>query len=106
MAGHSTSAGGPIPFVRDGQPDFAATPPRFLQHLGLYAYRRRFLLQLASLPPSPLEKLEKLEQLRVLAHGRAIQVGIVENAGIGVDTYEDYEKFVRMYRGKQPLQAA
>ncbi len=61
----------PIPFVRDGQPDFAARPARFLQHLGLYAYRRRFLLTLADLPPQPLEQLEKLEQLRVLAHGRS-----------------------------------
>jgi 3-deoxy-manno-octulosonate cytidylyltransferase (CMP-KDO synthetase) len=96
----------PIPFVRDGEPDFAAVPPRFLQHLGVYAYRRRFLMQLATLPPVPLEKLEKLEQLRVLAHGRAIQVGIIDQAGIGVDTYEDYERFVRMYRRKQPNQAA
>ena len=76
----------PIPFVRDGQPDFAARPPRFLQHLGLYAYRRDFLLQLAALPPEPLEELEKLEQLRVLALGRRIQVGVVEHAGRGVDT--------------------
>ena len=70
----------PIPFVRDGQPDFDARPPRFLQHLGIYAYRRRFLLRLADLPPHPLEQLEKLEQLRVLAHGRRIQVGVVGHA--------------------------
>jgi 3-deoxy-manno-octulosonate cytidylyltransferase (CMP-KDO synthetase) len=88
----------PIPFVRDGTPDFAADPPVFLQHLGLYAYRRPFLLSLASLPPEPLEKLEKLEQLRVLALGRCIQVGIVRQAAIGVDTYEDYLHFVRTYR--------
>jgi 3-deoxy-manno-octulosonate cytidylyltransferase (CMP-KDO synthetase) len=93
----------PIPFVRDGQPDFQAQPPRFLQHLGLYAYRREFLLQLASLPPSPLEEIEKLEQLRILALGRAIQVGVVHQAAIGVDTLADYEDFVRHYRkgGKQ-----
>jgi 3-deoxy-manno-octulosonate cytidylyltransferase (CMP-KDO synthetase) len=88
----------PIPFVRDGQPDFAAQPPRFLQHLGLYAYRRTFLLELARMPPAPLERLEKLEQLRVLAAGRSIRVGIVPHAGIGVDTYSDYERFVRLYR--------
>ncbi len=95
-----------IPYVRDGKPDFSANPPRFLQHLGLYAYRRNFLTQLAAMPPAPLEQLEKLEQLRVLARGIAIQVGLVEQAGIGVDTYEDYEKFVTMYRGKQPVRAA
>src|SRR5262249_12459951 len=43
----------PVPHVRDGQPDFAAVPPRFLIHLGLYAYRRAFLFSLASLPPEP-----------------------------------------------------
>jgi 3-deoxy-manno-octulosonate cytidylyltransferase (CMP-KDO synthetase) len=86
----------PIPFVRDGQPDFAAEPPRFLQHLGLYAYRRPFLLRLAALPPAPLEQMEKLEQLRVLALGRGIQVGVVRQASVGVDTLEDYERFVQM----------
>jgi 3-deoxy-manno-octulosonate cytidylyltransferase (CMP-KDO synthetase) len=88
----------PIPFVRDGQPDFTAEPPRFLQHLGLYAYRRPFLLRLAALPPAPLEQLEKLEQLRVLALGRGIQVGVVRQASVGVDTPEDYERFVQLIR--------
>jgi 3-deoxy-manno-octulosonate cytidylyltransferase (CMP-KDO synthetase) len=88
----------PVPHVRDGKPDLDARPARFLLHLGLYAYRRPFLLGLADLPPSPLEQLEKLEQLRVLAAGRAIQVGVVEEAGLGVDTYEDYRRFVAIYR--------
>jgi 3-deoxy-manno-octulosonate cytidylyltransferase (CMP-KDO synthetase) len=96
----------PIPFVRDGQPDFAARPPCFLQHLGLYAYRRPFLLSLASLPPEPLENLEKLEQLRILALGRRIHVGVVRQAAIGVDTYEDYERFVALYRQSQRTRAA
>jgi 3-deoxy-manno-octulosonate cytidylyltransferase (CMP-KDO synthetase) len=88
----------PIPHVRDGQPDFTSEPPRFLQHLGLYAYRREFLLRLANLPPEPLERLEKLEQLRVLAVGSPIRVGVVRQAAIGVDTREDYEHFVQAYR--------
>lgn len=88
----------PIPFVRDGKPDFGAEPPRFLQHLGLYAYRRAFLLKLATLPPEPLEGLEKLEQLRVLSVGKRIQVGVVRHAAIGVDTRADYEQFVQSYR--------
>ena len=58
----------------------------------------RFLLELAKLPPHPLEQLEKLEQLRVLGQGRGIQVGIVAEASIGVDTYEDYERFVQLHR--------
>ena len=95
----------PIPYVRDGQPDFAQRPARFLQHLGVYAYRRAFLLRLAALPPEPLEELEKLEQLRVLALGGKIQVGVVEHAGAGVDTYQDYQQFVAAYR-RQTGQAA
>ena len=88
----------PIPFVRDGLPDFARQPPMFLQHLGLYAYRRDFLLHLATLPPTPLEELEKLEQLRVLALGYKIAVGVVEHAGRGVDTPADYERFVSSHQ--------
>jgi 3-deoxy-manno-octulosonate cytidylyltransferase (CMP-KDO synthetase) len=91
----------PIPFVRDGRPDLATEPPRFLQHLGLYAYRRDFLLRLAELPPEPLEQLEKLEQLRVLAQGCKIRVGVVRHAAVGVDTRADYERFVEMYRASR-----
>jgi 3-deoxy-manno-octulosonate cytidylyltransferase (CMP-KDO synthetase) len=96
----------PIPFVRDGEPDFRHEPPCFLQHLGLYAYRRSFLLQLAVSPPEPLEQLEKLEQLRVLALGRRIHVGIIREASRGVDTPEDYDRFVRAYRQLQAKRAA
>ena len=96
----------PIPYVRDGKPDFALRPARFLLHVGLYAYRRPFLLRLAALPPEPLEQLEKLEQLRVLALGHPIQVGVVEQSGFGVDTYEDYERFVAAYRHNPTARAA
>ncbi len=96
----------PIPFVRDGQPDFTARPARFLQHLGLYAYRRSFLLEMAASPPERLEELEKLEQLRVLALGHRIQVGLVDHAGPGVDTREDYDEFVAVYRGSRKVTAA
>jgi 3-deoxy-manno-octulosonate cytidylyltransferase (CMP-KDO synthetase) len=95
----------PVPFVRDGEPDFEGQPFQFFQHLGLYAYRRSFLLQLAQSPPSPLEQLEKLEQLRVLAMGKKIQVGVVRQHSIGVDTWEDYRRFVAMYRGQDRLAA-
>ncbi len=95
-----------IPHVRDGEPSFSSHPPCFLQHLGIYAYRRAFLLQLATLPPTPLELLEKLEQLRVLAHGHRIQVGIVDQTSIGVDTMEDYERFTAVYRQMQNQVAA
>ncbi len=94
----------PVPFVRDGEPDFSCG--MFLQHLGLYAYRRSFLLALARLPPDPLEQCEKLEQLRVLAVGRRIHVGVVAHASRGVDTPADYAQFVRIYRRSESQQAA
>jgi len=95
----------PIPFVRDGQPDFARRPPLFLQHLGLYAYRRSFLLDLALRPTEPVETLEKLEQLRVLALGGRIHVGLVAHAARGVDTPADYQRFVDEYQKGQPQAA-
>jgi 3-deoxy-manno-octulosonate cytidylyltransferase (CMP-KDO synthetase) len=90
----------PIPFVRDGGFDPSITPPQALLHLGLYAYRRDFLLRLAELPPSPLEGLEKLEQLRVLEAGYPIGVGIVDEPSVGIDTPEDYARFVARWNSR------
>lgn len=88
----------PIPFIRDGQPNFGQFPSPFLHHLGLYAYRRAALLTLSTLAPHPLEQLEKLEQLRALGHGWTIRVGVIDHGGRGVDTAADYERFVAEYR--------
>jgi 3-deoxy-manno-octulosonate cytidylyltransferase (CMP-KDO synthetase) len=96
----------PVPFVRDGEPDFAARPARFLQHLGVYAYRRNFLLRLAAAPPHPLEEAEQLEQLRVLGTGGTIGVGVVARAHRGIDTPADYAAFVRAYREGESRRAA
>ena len=68
--------------------------PSAYQHIGLYAYRREFLLTLAAMPPSRLEQIEKLEQLRVLEAGHSILVGVVDEPSIGIDTPEDYRAFV------------
>jgi 3-deoxy-manno-octulosonate cytidylyltransferase (CMP-KDO synthetase) len=81
----------PIPYVRD--PESAADADH-LQHLGIYAYRRDFLLALDDLPQSPLEDLEKLEQLRFLQAGTVIRVGLAEHSAQGIDTMEDYLAFV------------
>jgi 3-deoxy-manno-octulosonate cytidylyltransferase (CMP-KDO synthetase) len=90
----------PIPHVRDWDDRLLADPrPHFFQHIGLYAYRRDFLLRLADLPRSDLEKLENLEQLRVLSAGHAIQVGLIERAASGIDTPEDYRAFVSRVLG-------
>jgi 3-deoxy-manno-octulosonate cytidylyltransferase (CMP-KDO synthetase) len=87
----------PIPHVRDGGFDPIAEQPQAFLHLGLYAYRRDFLLELATMPPSPLERLEKLEQLRVLEAGYPIAVGIVDEPSVGIDTPEDYRRFVERW---------
>jgi len=71
-----------------------AEPAPFLQHIGLYAYRREFLMQIAALPPSPFEQIEKLEQLRVLDAGYEIGVGVVDEPTRGIDTPADYAAFV------------
>lgn len=85
----------PYPREASGVPD---DPGNWLLHLGMYAYRRATLLELAKLPPTPLEQREKLEQLRFLEHGYEIAVGIVARAAVGVDTPEDYAAFVKRYR--------
>ena len=76
-----------IPHVRYGN----ATPPRWA-HVGLYGYRRTFLLKLAALMPTPLEQAENLEQLRVLEHGFRIRCVATVSTSIGVDTAEDLER--------------
>jgi 3-deoxy-manno-octulosonate cytidylyltransferase (CMP-KDO synthetase) len=77
-----------------------AEPPHFYQHVGLYAYRRDFLLRIATMPPASLEKIEKLEQLRVLQAGQTIVVGVVRDTTFGIDTPEDYRTFVEKCRGR------
>lgn len=72
-----------------------AQPPLFHQHIGLYAYRKSFLLTLASLPQSRKERVESLEQLRVLDAGHSIVVGQIDEPTVGIDTKRDYEAFVR-----------
>jgi 3-deoxy-manno-octulosonate cytidylyltransferase (CMP-KDO synthetase) len=65
------------------------------KHIGLYGYRREFLLRWPRLAPTPLERAERLEQLRALEHG--IRIMTVETAydSIGVDTEDDLERVRR-----------
>jgi len=91
-----------IPHVRDpanqAEPSTAVS---YLQHLGIYAYRREFLQTYVSLSPTPLEQAEKLEQLRALEHGYRIACVVAERAFPGVDTAEDYEAFVERWQAVQ-----
>jgi 3-deoxy-manno-octulosonate cytidylyltransferase (CMP-KDO synthetase) len=91
----------PIPFCRDEDPDqLIAEDSPWMLHLGLYAYRRGFLLDLAGQPSARLEQLEKLEQLRALEAGAVIQVAVVDHRSVGIDTPEDYARFVEREQGR------
>jgi 3-deoxy-manno-octulosonate cytidylyltransferase (CMP-KDO synthetase) len=87
-----------IPFRRE--PHSAANAAYYL-HLGIYAYRREFLLNFASWPQTACEKTEKLEQLRALEHGASIYVLTVDRATHGIDTPEQYREFVQRYRSRE-----
>jgi 3-deoxy-manno-octulosonate cytidylyltransferase (CMP-KDO synthetase) len=65
-------------------------------HVGLYAFRRDFLLRFAALPQTPLELAESLEQLRALEHGHRIRTVVTEHHSIGVDTPDDLERARRL----------
>jgi 3-deoxy-manno-octulosonate cytidylyltransferase (CMP-KDO synthetase) len=81
-----------IPYRR-GPQEQGAGP---YKHIGLYVYRREFLVQVASLSPTPLERSESLEQLRVLEHGFSIKVVETRHDSIGVDTPDDLERVRRL----------
>ncbi len=84
----------PIPCYRDGFP--GGRHPLGYKHIGIYAYRRNFLLTCARLKPTPLEKAEKLEQLRALEYGYRIKVVKAPSDSLHVDTPEDLEKARRL----------
>lgn len=90
----------PIPYYRDiptmsDKSKECKRKVNIYKHIGIYSYRRKCLLDLVSLPPSPLEEAEKLEQLRALENGFRIKVKITEYETIGVDTPEDIERVRR-----------
>jgi len=84
----------PIPFIRDATAGNAA--PRF-KHIGLYVYRRDFLLGYSELPVGPLELAERLEQLRALENGFRIRVVETEYDSLGVDTPADLERAAALF---------
>jgi 3-deoxy-manno-octulosonate cytidylyltransferase (CMP-KDO synthetase) len=71
------------------------------KHIGLYAYRREFLLKYPQMTPTPLEQLECLEQLRAMEHGVRIYVAETSLSGHGVDTPEDLEKVEKLLSSSQ-----
>ncbi|MCP5002367.1 MAG: 3-deoxy-manno-octulosonate cytidylyltransferase [Planctomycetes bacterium] len=103
----------PIPHVRDNNTGFEFTRNdggdekvqgekrsgfSFLKHLGIYVYRKDFLLTFSSLRSSELENAEKLEQLRVLSNGYKIKVLVTPYTCEGVDTQEGFDRFIKRYQ--------
>lgn len=91
----------PIPFHRDEWTGCVSaegvrvpeqSPIIANRHIGLYAYRKPFLLRFAGMPETPLERLEKLEQLRALENGYKIKVVQTDYRAVGVDVPEDLER--------------
>ncbi len=76
----------PIPYFRT-----SSTAPVY-HHMGLYAFRRDFLLHYTKLPQTPLEKTEALEQMRALEHGYNIRVCLTESKTLEINTQEEYER--------------
>jgi 3-deoxy-manno-octulosonate cytidylyltransferase (CMP-KDO synthetase) len=85
----------PIPFNRDPQKYQA----QHFRHIGMYAYKARFLKEFSKLAPAPIEEAESLEQLRAMWHGFTIQVLVTDAAPPpGVDTAEDLERVRAIFR--------
>jgi len=93
----------PIPFPRDLNIDRLDShpfgtkkplPKKVFKHIGVYVFRRKFLLNFSKMKPTPLEKLEKLEQLRALENGYQIKVTSVDYEPIHVETPEDLQKIL------------
>ena len=80
----------PYPRYRKGVPVY--------KHIGIYAYKREFLLHYAKMAPTPLEETEALEQLRALENGYRIKVIRTDHRFVGVDTAEDLAMVNKIYR--------
>ena len=84
-------------FSRSRVPSGGGGDSALLLHVGVYAYRREALLDLARLGPCPLERAERLEQLRALWNGISVHLAVGEYGSLGVDTPEDLERARRLW---------
>ena len=87
-----------IPFNRENK---AFNEIVYYKHLGLYAYRKEFLLNFKNLPPSVLEDTEKLEQLRVVQAGYKIKTVETKYDTVSVDTAEDLERVKNLIKQEE-----
>jgi len=81
----------PIPYPSSSETDY-------FKHVGVYAFRRKILLEFVELPVSKLERIEKLEQLRFLENGYQIRMVLTDYKGIGIDTPHDLKKAENLLR--------
>ena len=87
----------PVPYYRE-----KGVKRIYFGHLGIYAYRKKFLEKLVNMDQGKLEVAEKLEQLRVLESGHRIKVILTDYSGTGIDTREDYDRFVQEWKRRVP----
>jgi len=87
-----------IPYIRAKE---YLQPHPALVHIGLYVYRKSYLLQFVDMPPSTLERLEQLEQLRILENGDRIHVVLTDKFSIGIDTPEDVKQMERILKSNE-----
>lgn len=90
----------PIPFGRDRDQKDWLRDTMYYKHVGLYVFRREFLLQYANFAQTPLEQAEKLEQLRILEHGYRIRAAVTTYSSMPVDTEADLNNVRAIYRQK------
>jgi 3-deoxy-manno-octulosonate cytidylyltransferase (CMP-KDO synthetase) len=92
-----------IPYLHVPLPDGRGSEVAHYKHVGLYVYRRDFLLGYSDLPVGPLEQAERLEQLRALENGYSIRVVETEYESLGVDTPEDLERVSKLFEASIEL---
>lgn len=81
-----------IPYGRDLPEEDLLMRHVFYKHIGLYVFRRQFLVLLPQMAQTPLELAEKLEQLRILEHGFAITATVTRHDSVPVDTQDDLDR--------------
>ena len=89
-----------VPYGRGIEPGEIIMSHPVYAHVGLYVFRREFLLEFASMTQTPLEQAEQLEQLRILEHGRALHAVVTEFESMAVDTPEDLERVRAAFAAK------
>ena len=70
----------------------------FYKHIGVYGYRKDYLILFSKLSPTKLELKEKIEALRIIESGHKIKMALVNSESVGIDTREDLSKAIQMWK--------